>query len=163
MRNDIENIVGIDPNAQVIERLIAKGYKAAKADARKLPFTEEEFEAVHCHNVIEHLDIDTAYALLHEAHRVLKKEGLFILSSEVATAKFWNTFGHVKPYPPEALIKLLREESREEFEGLKGFEVNGLFYIGDYYPQEFLYLVSFILGYLTPLCRREYFLIFKKK
>lgn len=163
MKHGKDHIVGIDPNARVIERLKNEGYQASVEDARKLSFKDEEFEAIHCHNVIEHMDVSTAYAMLAEGARVLKKDGLFVISSEVVTKKFWTTFGHVKPYPPEAIIKLLRPDSREEFDAIKGLEPVGVFYIGNYYKNKILYLISFSLGYLTPLFRREYFLVLRKK
>ena len=163
MKHGKDHIVGIDPNQRAIEKLKAKGFKASLEDARKLTFSDGEFEAINCHNVIEHMDVMTAHAMLSEASRVLKKDGLFVVSSEVVTKKFWTTFGHVKPYPPEAIIKLLRPDSREEFDAIQGLEAVGVFYIGDYFKNKILYLVSFTLGHFTPLLRREYFLILKKK
>lgn len=163
MKHGKDHITGIDPNARAIEQLKKNGYKASVEDARKLSFSDGEFEAIHCHNVIEHMDVMTAHAMLAEASRVLKKGGLLVLSSEVVTKKFWTTFGHVKPYPPQAVIKLLRPDSREEFDAIQGLELAGVFYIGDYFKIKILYLISFIIGHLTPLLRREYFLILRKK
>jgi SAM-dependent methyltransferase len=163
MRHDKELISGFDPNERVVNRLKGEGYKAFYADGTDMPFEDGEFEMAHCHNVIEHLDVQTALAMLKETARVLQKGGSLVLSSEVVTKKFWETFGHVKPYPPAAIIKLLRPDSREEFEGLSEFEVVGLFYIGDLYKNKLAYLLSFVCGYLTPFFRREYFLVLRKK
>ncbi len=163
LKFDKKLITGVDTNSRVIERLNSEGYLAGLASGGKLPYPENTFEMAHCHNVIEHLDIKTAYDMLHEAVRVLKPGGMLVLSSETVTRKFWETFGHVKPYPPEAVIKLLRPDSREEFEGLKGFEPVGLFFIGDLFKNKILYFISFVLGYYTRLMRREYFLVLKKK
>lgn len=163
LKYDKEYMIGVDPNVRVIEKLVHEGYKAQVADARNLPFKDGEFEAVHCHNVIEHMDVATAYKMIEESARVLSSGGILVLSSEIVTRKFWMTFGHVKPYPPESVVKLLRPDSREEFEGIKNLEPVGLFYIGDYFKNKLIYLISFTLGYFTPLCRREYFLILRKK
>ena len=163
LRHGKEHMHGVDPNARVIRKLHAQGYAVVQGSASHLPYERSEFEVVHCHNVIEHMDIDTAYRMLKEVERVLKPGGRFILSSEVVTKKFWETFGHVKPYPPEAVIKLLRSDSREAFDGVEGLECEGVFYIGDYYKNKVLYLLSFCIGHLTPFLRREYFLILTKK
>jgi ubiquinone/menaquinone biosynthesis C-methylase UbiE len=158
-----EQIYGVDTNARVIEQLGEKGYHVTLADGGKMPYPDNTFEMAHCHNVIEHLDISQAYNLLTEAARVLKPGGQLVLSSEMVTKKFWETFGHVKPYPPKAVIKLLRPDSREEFEGISTLEYVDVFYIGDHYHNKLAYLISFALGYFTPLMRREYFLVLRKK
>lgn len=163
LRRGKDHIVGVDVNERVIEALSQEGFSVKLAPAGKLPFPDNTFERAHCHNVIEHLVIQDAYRLLEEAGRVLSPGGLLVLGSEVVTKKFWDTFGHVKPYPPTAVLKLLRRESREEFEGLSMFEYYGVFYFGDYYRNKILYLLSAALGYYTPLLRREYFLVLRKR
>ncbi len=162
MKNDKKLIHGLDPNERVVKKLTAEGYHAAVGSADALPFGDAEFDVVHCRNMIEHVDIPTAYAMLKESARVLKSGGILILASEVVTKKFWDTFGHVKPYPPHAVLKLLRAESREEFDRIEGLEPAGLFYIGDYRKNKLAYLITFSLGYLTPLFRREYYLALRK-
>ncbi len=156
-------IVGVDLNERTVKKLIEDGYVAKVGSATDLPFPDATFERVHCRNVIEHMAIPDAYKLLKEAGRVLESGGLLVLASEVVTKKFWDTFGHVKPYPPHAIIKLLRDESREEFEKLEGFVYVDTLYFGDYYKNKFLYLLSVLFAYYTPLCRREYFLVLKKQ
>jgi SAM-dependent methyltransferase len=163
LRNDKDLIFGFDPNARVVERLAREGYHVSSGNAEHMSYPDGSFAVVHCHNVIEHVDIPAAYALLTESARVLQKGGHLVISSEVVTKKFWDTFGHIKPYPPHAIIKLLRPESREEFDGIDTLEPAGLFYIGDYHPNKLLYLLSFCIGYLVPLFRREYFLVLIKK
>jgi 2-polyprenyl-3-methyl-5-hydroxy-6-metoxy-1,4-benzoquinol methylase len=163
LKHDKNLVQGFDPNERVVEKLTREGYQVHTGNAEHMPYKDGSFEVVHCHNVIEHVDIPAAYALLTESARVLQKGGHLVLSSEVVTKKFWDTFGHVKPYPPHAVLKLLRPESREEFEGIDSLEPAGLFYIGDFHPNKLVYLVKFSLGYLTPLFRREYFLVLKKR
>ncbi len=163
LKYDKKLIWGVDTNARVVERLHKEGFHVLKASATELPFPNAEFDVVYCHNVIEHMDIPSAYTLLTESARVLKSGGHFILASEVVTKKFWDTFGHVKPYPPHAVIKLLRPESREEFEGLDTVEPVGLFYIGEYFAWKPLYLLSVLLAYHVPFLRREYYLVLRKK
>ena len=93
MKHGKDNIIGVDSNTRVIENLSIQGYKVVVADARKLPFEDGVFEAVHCHNVIEHMDVQTAYLMLKEAGRVLLKGGVFVISSEVVTKSFGIPLG----------------------------------------------------------------------
>lgn len=157
------HIWGVDTNNRVIQRLKSEGYFAEYADGGKLPFKDETFDMAHCHNVIEHLDVDKAYAMLSEAGRVLKKDGKLVLSSEVPNRRFWDTFGHVKPYTPVAVMKLMRPNSREEFDAIETLEPIGLFYLGDYYKNQLMRIFAAVLGHYTPILRREYFLIFRRK
>lgn len=163
IRNDPMLIEGVEPNAEVVARLAIKGYRVAKGSLPQLPFADGSFEAVHSRNVIEHLDIPTAYSLLTESARMLTSGGILILASEVVTPRFWNTFGHTKPYPPGAIRKLLREESREEFDVIRDLEEVGTLYIGEYHRNRFLYLVSCLIAFYTPWLRREYVMMLRKK
>ncbi len=156
-------IEGVDMNEEVINRLSREGFKVKLADATGLPYQANTFDMVHCHNVIEHLNVQDAYNLISESARVLKIGGELVLSSEVVTKKFWGTFGHIRPYPPGSIVKLLRKQSREEFNPIQNLEYVDVFYFGDYFPNKFLYLISAFLGYFTPILRREYFLILRKK
>ena len=163
LKLDKENIEGVDTNERVISKLSKDGFKAKLGSGESLPYKDGEFEAVHWHHVIEHLDVEKAYKMMKEAARVLESGGLFVLSSEVVNRRFWDTFGHVKPYPPSAVRKLLRPNSREEFEGVSTLEYIGVFYLGEYFKNKFLYLVSAFLGYYTSILRREYFVVLRKK
>ena len=163
LKLDKENIFGVDTNERVISKLSKDGFKVKLGSGAKLPYIDGEFARVHCHNVIEHLDVNQAYGMINETSRVLETGGLFILSSEVVNRHFWDTFGHVKPYPPRAIRKLLRPDSREGFEGVSSLEYVGVFYLGDYFRNKFLYLISAFLGYYTPVFRREYFVVLRKK
>ncbi len=160
---DKKLITGIDTNVACIKRLKGEGYTAELASAEKIPFGDGSFEAIHCHNVIEHLPVSLAYAMIKESARVLKSGGIFVLSSEMPTKNFWNTFGHVKPYPPSAIRKLLREESREEFEPVVTLSFVDVFYLGNYHANKILYFISAFMGYYTSACRREYFVVLQKK
>ncbi len=160
---DKKFITGIDTSKSCVERLKKEGYQVELASADKVPFADGSFEAVHSHNVIEHLPIPLAYGMIKESARVLASGGIMVISSEMPTKKFWNTFGHVKPYPPSAIRKLLREESREEFEPIVTLSFVDVFYLGNYHTNKILYFISAFLGYYTSVCRREYFVVLQKK
>lgn len=156
-------IEGFDPNEVVVAELQKEGLKVSTGDGSRMGYADKSFVRVHCRNVIEHLQPETAYMMMKEASRVLAKDGILVLGTEVPTKKFWGTFGHTRPYPPGAILKLLREESREEFESLTELEHLGTIYLGQYYRLKILYFLSAFLAYYTPLFRREYFIALRKK
>jgi len=164
LKNDPKRIVGMDANGGLVSRLSGKGFNVRAGTAAKMPFQDRSFQAVHCRNVIEHMNVDEAYAMIKECSRVLAPGGLLVLCSEMPTRKFWGTFGHVKPYPPSSIIKLLRPESREEFDPIADLEYMTVFHIGDYFRNRALYLISACIGYYLPRWfAREYFLVLRKK
>ncbi len=55
-----------------------EGLHRVQANALELPFQPDSFDAVTCFEVLEHLSDDEAG--IREIHRILKKNGLFILS-----------------------------------------------------------------------------------
>ena len=64
---------GVDVSDDALEFCKAKGLKAHKGLAEKLPFEDESFDVVTALDVVEHLDDDISG--LKEMNRVLKKDG----------------------------------------------------------------------------------------
>lgn len=157
-----EFITGVDLNPDAVARLKEKGIRAFVGNATKLPFPDASFEGSHCRNILEHLVIDDALAMLREMERVVKPGGIVVVASEVVTSKFWHTFGHTKPYPPEAVMKVMRPVSRDRFQGVKHLEPQCVIYIGHYFRNKFLYALSVAIAYYLPILRREYFLVLRK-
>ena len=99
-----------------------KRLKFQVADAEKLPFKNNEFDAVFCLEVLEH--VLSPGKVLQEVRRVLKKEGyaVFLVPTENFLFKFivwpvWeNTRGwvwkgtHVQHYDHAKLKKLIQKE-----------------------------------------------------
>ncbi len=162
LKRDPKHIEGVEPNEAAVKRLAAQGLTVTRAALPHLPFQGASFDVVHSRNVIEHLDIPTAYSLITEGARLVKPGGMLIIASEVVTKGFWGTFGHVKPYPPGAILKLLRHESREEFDAITGVEHVATIYLGEYYRNRILYLLSALIAYHLPFFRRQYFLVLRK-
>lgn len=162
IRRDPKNIEGVEPNTDAVKKLTAQGLKVTEGSLPTLPFPDGAFDVVHSRNVIEHLDISTAHNLLTEGVRLLEDGGVLIIASEVVTKEFWDTFDHVKPYPPTALLKLLSERNREKFSSVRGLEHVATIYLGNYYRNKALYFLSCLIAYYLPFSRREYFAVFKK-
>lgn len=163
LKRDPEHIEGVEPNADAVRRLIDKGLRVTQGGLPSLPFAQETFDVVHSRNVIEHLDIATAYSLVSEGARLLKPGGLLIIATEMPTRRFWDTFGHIKPYTPTAIRKLLRVESREEFEAIVGLEYATTIYLGEYSRNKVVYFIKSFVAYHIPVWRREFFIVLSKK
>lgn len=64
----------------------------------QLPFKNNEFFAIHCSHLVEHLYSDELYYLLKEMDRVLKPFGYICISAPMLTDNFYNDLSHVRPY-----------------------------------------------------------------
>ena len=71
---------GIDADQDCVEYLQQKGYKVIKGDLlARFPFDDGRFRCVIAHDVLEHFEYDEIRLIFHETHRVLEKEGLFLI------------------------------------------------------------------------------------
>lgn len=104
---DPKRIIGVDQNKNSIAVCKSKKFAAVYGKATKLPFADSTFDGVHCSHVIEHLFPADAFLMLKEVSRVLKKRGIFLLSSPILWYGFYNDFSHIKPYNPESIERYL--------------------------------------------------------
>lgn len=110
-KSGYKNIFAIDIDQFNLSFFSAKGIKCLQADASKgyLPFKEESIDVVILFHLIEHL-ID-AEACLIQIARVLKKEGLLVLSTPDWRKQYKQFFSdptHIHPYDKKAISWLLR-------------------------------------------------------
>ncbi len=116
------------------------------AGAQRLPFSDQEFGLVTCFEVVEH--IKSPQGLLNEVRRVLKKDGLFIISTPNIASPYlrlkhlFGSFGfhdpdHVRFYTPRTLMMCL---------GDFGFSVKRAHYLG-YFPK-----IGYFGGPLGNMC-----------
>ncbi len=111
--NDPKRIEGIDQNEKSLKICQQKGYHVISGDVTQLPFKDQQFDAVHCAHVIEHLLPKEAYAIIKEIDRVLKPGGIFCLRTPMLHNGFYNDFTHVKPYHPEAILHYLESDGAQ--------------------------------------------------
>lgn len=104
---DPKRIIGVDSNRKSILSCKSKKLRVVVGKATKLPFKNNSFDGVHCAHVIEHLYPKDAYKMLSEIGRVLKKNGIFVLSTPILWEGFYNDFTHIKPYNPKSIIRYL--------------------------------------------------------
>ena len=110
MRKNKDLIYGFDINENVISDLVSEGYNVKRGDVAAIPYEDDFFDVIHNRNIIEHLNPVQAQKMFLEMRRVLKKDGVIILISPMPKT-VWNTFGHIKPYPPAAIKKLFSPQS----------------------------------------------------
>lgn len=161
LRKNKELIYGFDINEKVISKLVEEGYKVKKGNVTEMPFEDNFFDVVYNRNIIEHLDPFQAQKMFLEMKRVLKKDGIIVLISPMPKT-VWNTFGHIKPYPPTAIKKLFRETSLESFDSVRGFKIEKIFYYGVWGQNKFLFFISTLLAQFFNYCRGSYLVIIKK-
>ena len=103
-RNDYRVLYGVDRINWLKNN--SKSYikfKNEDFNQKKLSFEDESFDIIFCFDVIEHLS-DTSN-LLNEAYRLLKKNGIFIISTPNRN-RFFNFFQLILglrsyPWPPK--------------------------------------------------------------
>jgi ubiquinone/menaquinone biosynthesis C-methylase UbiE len=161
IRLDKENFEGFDINERVVGLALAEGYKVKHGDATNIPFEDNSFDVCHCSNVIEHLTPDEAQKMVKEMTRVIKPGGRIIIISPTEQT-VWNTFGHVKPYPPQAIKKLLRPESYEAFDTITNLDIEFVFYYGRWGSSKLTFIISTVLASYINHFRGSYLLILHK-
>lgn len=106
----IKNNYFLDISPVAVERLNQKGAIAKVSNLQNgLPFPSNFFDLVCAFELLEHVPDDEK--LLFEINRVLKKQGVCLLSFPI-NMKFWNLFdaavGHIRRYDPDKLHKLFQ-------------------------------------------------------
>lgn len=109
-----QEVIGVDVSLNAIESAI-QSYESSIAsfqvvDGIALPFSDHSFDLVTSFQVIEHLVDHNAY--FEEIRRVLKPEGLLLISTPNAAIRLyrgqkpWNPF-HVREFWPKEFLTLL--------------------------------------------------------
>lgn len=101
-----DNFVGIDIDPYLISQCHDRKLTAYCMDALDLRFRDESFDVVRAAQLIEHFSPREAARFLNEASRVVRKGGWVYLTTP-GVCNIWNTFSHIRPYPPVAFRKLL--------------------------------------------------------
>ncbi len=162
LKNDKKNIFGLEINRDLVERAKSEGLKVIQGNVTHLPFEDNSFDVVFCRNVIEHLFPNEAYKMFKEIKRVLKGGGLILLISPMPK-NIWNTFGHIKPYPPMAIKKLFRAISLESFNSIKSLEIKNILYFGSLAGSKATFLLSSTIANIFNLFRGSYLMVIRKK
>ena len=147
---DPKNFVGIELNPILVEKSLANGLNVHAMSALEIRFNTETFDAIHAAQLIEHFNPGDAYRFLIESQNVLKKGGIIFLTTP-GVKTVWNTFSHIRPYPPSAFAKLLIRET----EGYLNNDKLSLALVGywgqrNYFRSKILTFLSGALDILIP-------------
>ncbi len=71
--------IGLEYSQELIDQNADKNIEIVRGDAQNLPFSDNSFDIVIATAIIEHLDFPIK--MLKEAHRVLKPEGVIVLTT----------------------------------------------------------------------------------
>lgn len=111
---DPKRIIGVDHNKKSLKVCKDRNMSVVYGKVTKLPFESDLFDGVHAAHVIEHLFPRDAYKMLAEVGRVLKKGGVFVLSTPLLWDGFYNDFTHIKPYNPESIIRYICSDGSQK-------------------------------------------------
>lgn len=105
-----KSFVGVDIDPSLVSLCKERGLSAHCMSAFELEFPNGSFDAVHAAQLIEHFSSVDASRFLSEVARVVRPGGWVYLTTP-GVRNVWNTFSHVRPYPPDAFRKLLGSDT----------------------------------------------------
>ncbi len=161
LRRNPALVYGIDINKKMVEQLMKENLLVKEGNVTGIPYADNFFDVVHCSNIIEHLNPVEAQKMFLEIKRVLKSGGMAIIITPMPKT-VWNTFGHIKPYPPAAIKKLFRQVSLESFDSITGLEIKNIFYYGTWASNKITFILSTLIAQLTPFLRGSYLMVIEK-
>lgn len=103
-------LTGVDVDAEAVEQSKRRNGDAAtilRGDIRALPLDDESFDIVTCFETIEH--IEEAAAGIAELHRVLKPDGILVISSPNPDVYIGHNEHHVHEFRPAELVEAVGE------------------------------------------------------
>jgi SAM-dependent methyltransferase len=103
------SVTGIDLDAQAVAEasmVCGSRGKAIEGDVRELPFADESFDLVVCWETIEH--VAEGERVVAEFRRVLRPDGVLLISSPNPDVYPAGNEHHVHEYRPQELVALVR-------------------------------------------------------
>ena len=98
------NVCGIDDKDNWVEHCTKRGLKVTKGSIYEIPFDDQSMNGIFIQSVIEHVDPVKA---MHEITRVLKKDGIIVISCPTPEKHFWDDPTHVRPHTIKSLSTLM--------------------------------------------------------
>jgi len=99
-------LTGVDVDAEAVELSKGRNGDAARiiqGDIGKLPLDDDSFDVVTCFETIEH--VEDAAAAIAELHRVLKPDGILVISSPNPDVYVGHNEHHVHEFRPAELAE----------------------------------------------------------
>ncbi|MFN7172472.1 MAG: class I SAM-dependent methyltransferase [Fimbriimonadaceae bacterium] len=108
-----KDVIGVDLNQTSVEYCKAQGLNAIVGSILDLPFEDETFDGVHCSHVIQNFSPNEAAQLMREFGRVLKPNGLLVISTMNWFPRFFRHPEFSRPYPPDAITRYFVQQKRD--------------------------------------------------
>jgi len=141
---------GITYSKSEVKNLQKNGYRAIilNIEKDKLPFKDETFDCVFASHIIEHIEKKELINLMNEIKRVLKKNGVIILTTPTEYSfGFYAEWTHVRPYNHGSLPNMIKD-----FEYV---DVDWTYPAINTMPKRFQRLGRFPLFFLKPIWWKE--------
>ncbi len=103
-------ICGYEGNEETVKLLKKKGINCKYGRLPKINFSNVFFDGIHASHILEHLYPEELYETMFEIKRVLKKDGILVISTPLLWEEFYSDLSHIKPYNPDVFIKYLCED-----------------------------------------------------
>ena len=98
-------VYGLDISSVAIQKLKTRGISGVVADCQNIPFMENTFDVVVATEIMEHLS--NPVRILEEIHRILKINGLLIVSVPNSVKGPSHTLEHLRAYNKVSLEEQL--------------------------------------------------------
>ena len=100
---------GIDLDIERIEHLKKDGYKVVQGNILDpLLYKDNSFKFVICHDVLEHFHLKDLNKIFSEVHRVLDKDGKFLIVIPHRKGYFKFNTGHLHYLVPDEIRKIAK-------------------------------------------------------
>lgn len=103
-------IEGIDINPENVDFCRSKGLRVSEGSALKLPFDDSSFFGIHCSHLLQVFPPEEMVAVLRELSRVLKADGILVISTLNTFRNFYRHPENSRPYPPDSIRRLFQKQ-----------------------------------------------------
>tara|TARA_A100001015_G_scaffold191064_1_gene212892 strand:+ start:5124 stop:5825 length:702 start_codon:yes stop_codon:yes gene_type:complete len=101
---------GIDLNEENVSYALDKGLEVSLGCALDMPFADNTFDAVFSSHLMQVFSPEDANTFFQECLRVVKKDGLIVISTLNWFPNFFRHPENHRPYPPEAILRYTYEQ-----------------------------------------------------
>lgn len=105
-----KDVVGVDLNPDNVNYCIERGLNAQVGSILDLPYADESFDGVHCSHVMQVFPPPEAAQLVRELGRVLRPNGVLVITTLNWFPRFFRNPENTRPYPPDALRGYFAEQ-----------------------------------------------------
>lgn len=96
--------VGIDASEYSVRRAAVRGLEVELGDYESMSYRDESFDLIFAQSVLEH--VGDPVAMVRALRRILKPDGVLLLSAPTPGPHFWDDPTHVRPHTPQSLRTL---------------------------------------------------------